>query len=110
MKEIKLVSNYEEGCIVDKDLGAYKIINKGTDDIVIVKNYKYRCLKCPDVSVLSDQSQYKIVDVENRESYIVKPLDTLNSIAKSHNISVEELKKTNELKNDKLFIGQILKI
>ena len=43
-------------------------------------------------------------------SYIVKKGDTLYNIAKVNNISVSDLKEYNNLSNDDLFIGQVLKI
>lgn len=42
--------------------------------------------------------------------YTVKPGDTLYSIAKSNNISINELKELNNLKSDILSVGQILKL
>ena len=47
----------------------------------------------------SDNNTYKVVNG-----------DTLYSIARRYNISVEELKKINNLTNNNLAIGQILKI
>ena len=42
--------------------------------------------------------------------YIVKPLETLSTIAEKYNTSVEELVKLNNLKSTRLFIGQHLTI
>ena len=42
------------------------------------------------------------------KTYIVKPFDSLQSIAKDKNISVEELKTKNQLGSDYLFVGQKL--
>ena len=44
----------------------------------------------------------------NRQFYVVKPTDTLDSIAQAHNISTEKLKQKNNLKE--IFIGQLLSI
>lgn len=49
-----------------------------------------------------DSSQYIL--------YEVKKGDTLYRISKNHNVSLEELRKLNNLFNNKLHIGQILKI
>ena len=43
-------------------------------------------------------------------SHIVKPTETLLHIANQHKISVEKLRRDNDIKNDKLFIGQVIKI
>jgi len=44
------------------------------------------------------------------DTYKVKSGDTLYSIAKKYNISVNELKELNNLKNNNITIGQVLKI
>ena len=43
-------------------------------------------------------------------NYVVKKGDTLYSISKKHNTSIDEIKKKNKLKNDQLNVGQRLKI
>ena len=44
------------------------------------------------------------------DTYKVKSGDTLHSIAKKYNISVDELKELNNLKNNNITVGQVLKI
>lgn len=46
----------------------------------------------------------------NKETYTVKPGDTLYKISNMFGISIDELKKINNLKNDNLTIGQIIKL
>lgn len=52
----------------------------------------------------------KTVDVGDTDIYQVKSGDTLYSIAKKYNISVNELKGLNNLDDDDLSVGQILKV
>ena len=47
---------------------------------------------------------------QNNSNYIVKRGDTLYSIAKSFNITVDEVKRLNNLSSNTLTIGQVLKI
>ena len=47
---------------------------------------------------------------EAKEEYIVEKGDTLYSLSKRFNISIEELKRINNLNNDILSIGQVLKL
>ena len=44
----------------------------------------------------------------NKNSYVVKPGDTLYSISNKYNISVDDLKESNNLTNNTLSIGQLL--
>ena len=48
--------------------------------------------------------------VKDEANYTVKKGDTLYSISKKYNISIDEIKKNNNLKNNQLSIGQKLKI
>ena len=42
-------------------------------------------------------------------SHTVKPLDNLNMIAEKYNVTIEHIKTSNNLKDDRLFIGQKLR-
>lgn len=44
----------------------------------------------------------------NLKSYVVKPFDTLQNLAKKHQTSVEDIKFKNSLRNDFVFVGQKL--
>ena len=52
----------------------------------------------------------KIDEKENNNKYVVKKGDTLWSVSKNNNISVEELKKLNNLSSNLLSVGQILNV
>jgi len=52
----------------------------------------------------------KFVDVGDTELYQVKNGDTLYSIAKKYNITVNELKQLNDIINDDLSVGQLLTV
>jgi len=52
----------------------------------------------------------KVVDVGDTELYQVKSGDTLYSIARKYNITVNELKTINNLTNNDLFVGQLLNV
>ena len=59
------------------------------------------------------QSQKKLKRKKNSKedpNYIVKKGDTLYSISKKNNISIDEIMKKNKLRNNQLSIGQKLKI
>ncbi len=46
----------------------------------------------------------------NSSVYVVGVLDNINSICKKFNVNKQELIKLNNLKSEKLFIGQIIKL
>lgn len=50
------------------------------------------------------------IKVNNYITHIVKPMQTLAYISEKYNVSYEELKVTNNLESDKLYIGQTIKI
>lgn len=52
----------------------------------------------------------KFITNEENELYAVKSGDTLYSIAKKYNITVDDIKKANNLTSNSLSIGQLLKI
>ena len=80
-----------------------KKYNIDIDDIVKENNLGTTLLKV---------GQKLIIPVENKDNssdfYVVKPGDTLWSIAKKYNISVDELKNINSLNNNMLSINQKL--
>jgi len=70
------------------------------------KNLKIGSIvKIPSNKALSVQSIKKSLVKDNRAVYVVKKGDTLYSIAKRYSISVDEIKKLNELKDNNLTIG-----
>ena len=52
--------------------------------------------------------QKLIIPIGKETTYVVKSGDTLYSIAKEFNTTVDELKRLNGLSNNNLKIGQIL--
>lgn len=70
--------------------------------IGIIKKYELDKLDQPD----SPQD----VPSSNRNSYIVKPGDTLSGIASKYNTTVYEIQSTNKLRSTRLQIGQELSL
>jgi len=52
----------------------------------------------------------KIVDIGDTDIYQVKSGDTLYSLAKKFNITIDELKNLNDLVDDNLVVGQLLSV
>ncbi|TBW30214.1 glucosaminidase domain-containing protein [Gramella sp. KN1008] len=64
-----------------------------------------------DAEILGRSSPvYTSVERQNSDSYVVQKGDTLYSIAKRYNTTVEELKRNNDLVGNTISIGQVLNI
>ena len=68
---------------------------------LLIGDYSYKI-------ILNNENNKK--KINNDSNYTVKKGDTLYSISKKHKISVDDIMKKNNLKNNNLIIGQKLKI
>ena len=102
----------------------YVEIKSGNDEIILVKNYlpyyTYKVQK--NESILDILARgYKLDNVDTIKNgdtlilsrpksirYVVKPLEKIEDIANKFGIDVDYIKHTNDLKSNKLFVGQIL--
>lgn len=50
------------------------------------------------------------IKINDYRTHIVKPTENLESIASIYKIEKDKLKRTNDLKTERLYIGQMLKI
>lgn len=92
-----------------------KYPNKLMDLIKKYRLYEFDKIKKKDFKYKPNQSDREKMDIAQdkplkRSSYQVKKGDTLYSIARRYNISVDRLKKVNGLKDNIISIGQVLKI
>jgi len=127
LNKIKIEYNINDDIIVSNDKildSDYVEINKGNDDIILVKNY----LPYFEYVVKDNESTMDIMsrgfdllgvsDIYNNDTilinkprsikYSVKPLEKIEDVANKFGVSVEYLFETNKLKTNKLFVGQIL--
>lgn len=108
MREIQILSTANSKSEYDANIGHFIIKKQDEDDITLLYNYRYKVIK--ENTVESGKIKYGVEVIANDEEYIVKPLDSIYRIAKMYNIAVEDIMLKNNLKDDKLFIGQILRI
>ena len=109
MKIIEVLKNKTDNSQFDDFIGHYQVVKEGLNDIILIKNYEYKEIKEIEVSVLGVKTKkYTIENIVNETKYVVQPLDTLESIAKKLNKDREEILNKNNLKTEKLFIGQVL--
>lgn len=79
--------------------------DKLIDLIERFKLYRY------DSEILERPSPgYTVITERNSEKHVVEKGDTLYSIAKRYNTTVEDLKRTNQLNSNTISIGQVLNI
>ena len=64
----------------------------------------------PDSTLVEHKNAELTKTATSTLAYIVKPGDTLESIAKTHNISIDELKAANDITGNEVNIGQQLQI
>lgn len=134
MIKVKLLTNFEskelQGCsnatiIKDFYAGLDALIERlGDDDgVYYVKNFpkdlfirigeNVSCdgLKSLGIKINQDDFFENNIIIKKKDlikPYVVKPLDTINSICNKFQINKEDLIRCNNLKTDTLFIGQKL--
>ena len=86
----------------------YGFIDNKNDADMIKKNYKRYAESV--VKNIANYKGYKYVEPREKEEYIVQKGDTLWSISKKLDTTVDELKKLNNLNSNLLYIGQILNV
>lgn len=87
--------------------------NVSVEDLMKINNLKTTSLTPGQVLIVSKVKEVR-KNVENdlgsSDFYVVKKGDTLFSIAKKFGVSVEEIKRANNLSGNDLKVGQVLKI
>lgn len=87
----------------------YGFLDSSKDDVNQLKN-NYKNFSEAVVRAVLQYINYDYQSVPDSDLYVVKKGDTLWSIAKKYAISVDELKKLNNLSNNLLNVGQTLKV
>lgn len=87
----------------------YRIPNKKIDIYATFNSCKDNVLR-NNISIDFYSGEFVKIVQNNYISHIVKPTESLMTIAKKYNTSIEKIRVNNILKNDKLFIGQTIKI
>lgn len=116
---VKSIANYAGVTYTPANLEGYYVVQKGdslwsiasknnttVDNIKKLNNLSSNTLQIGQLLKLQGSSEEKEVESEN--IYIVKKGDSLYSISKIYGISVDELKKANNLTSNNLSIGQTL--
>jgi len=87
----------------------YGFLDSKADDVQQLKT-KYEEYAEAVVRAVAEYINLSYIPVEGSNSYVVKKGDSLWSIAKQYNITVDELKKANNLTSNLLSVGEILRI
>lgn len=87
----------------------YGFLDSSYDDVYQLKNFSNEYAEAV-VKAILEYLKVPYIPPLSTDIYVVKSGDSLWSIAKKFNISVDELKQMNDLSSNLLSIGQILKI
>ncbi len=114
-KENKTDSNTNQKHIVKKGESLYSIANQHHLTVEQLKSYnqlgaKEKLKENQVLQLTPNSAEIAKKDTTTTQEYIVKPGDTLSSVAKAYHVTVEELKQINQLLKDDLNIGQRLTI
>lgn len=112
--------------VANKKIKGYKyvVVEDGSDEIVLVKNYlPYYIYQVKKQETLLDilamgfkvdnvnsvnLGDYLVLSRPKSIKYIVKPLENLDDISFKLGVLKQDIMKNNELKSEKLFVGQVL--
>lgn len=103
LPEKLIIPNNQRNVVVVANLKReYVYIGNGE----VVKNALAKCnLFCAHIN-----NTINLFKPKNNDVYVVSVLDTLTSVCKKFGLTKDDVVKLNNLKTEKLFIGQILKL
>lgn len=87
----------------------YRIEDNNINFFAIFNTCKENILRNND-GIKLYKGEWVKIKINNYQTHIVKPTETLEIIAEIYNVDKDKIIKDNELKSNKLFIGQNLKI
>lgn len=101
-KNFVYVPNADSGVYVVGNFNKEKLISVDNDDNISELKKQY--------NLKGDIQAGDVFLVNNTEKYVVQPLDTMEKICEKLGIDESYIIEKNNLKTDKLFIGQILMV
>lgn len=104
MKEILLDKNCTQNVLIIN--GEKYGYNDCDDDILVIKNMP----RCKFVTSNDSRSVGKMSVQSDTKKAVVQIGETLDSICQKYNVSKDYIKQKNNMKNDTIFVGQLLEL
>lgn len=106
-----IIPKHDSDFVVIKNLDKEFLFEVKTDNKQALNHLlkeKYVVASTINNNVEFEEGDKIIFKNSNHKSYVVKPLDTLQNIAKKFGVTKERLMEVNSLKSSRVFIGQKL--
>lgn len=106
-----IIPKHDSDFVVIKNLDKEFLFEVKTDNKQALNHLlkeKYVVASTINNNVEFEEGDKIIFKNSNHKSYVVKPLDTLQNIAKKFGVTEERLMEVNSLKSSRVFIGQKL--
>jgi outer membrane protein OmpA-like peptidoglycan-associated protein len=96
--------------IVSKGISKDKIVAKGYGEEKLINHCKDGVSCSEEEHQQNRRTEIMVTEIIAPETHVVGPYDTLYTISRKYNISVDDLKDINDLSNEVIYAGDVIKL